>query len=137
MVCLRDTLGCIRHCFRSITLLISDTFDGLQVKGREGSFIDVKSTDPTAVLVNLGDLMQRWTNNKLLATKHRVIFSHFIKEHSGDGRDDQIVLPERRSLAFFVQPNDDVIVKPIEASSEYKPVLTIDYLNEKFKATYI
>ena len=124
---------------RSITLLISNVFDGLQVKEKDGSYINVKSNDLTAVLVNLGDLMQRWTNNKLLATKHRVIFPQ-IEQSGGDGdisKNDQIVVQERRSLAFFVQPNNDVIVKPVEVSSQYKPVRTIDYLNERFKATYI
>ena len=125
---------------RSITLLISNVFDGLQVKEKDGSYINVKSNDLTAVLVNLGDLMQRWTNNKLLATKHRVIFPQIEEQSGGDGdisKNDQILVQERRSLAFFVQPNNDVIVEPVEVSSQYKPVRTIDYLNERFKATYI
>ena len=132
------------YCFlmsllRSVTLLLSDNLDGLQVKDMDGSFIDVKSCDPTAVLVNLGDLMQKWTNNKLLATEHRVLFPKMndVEICEDDANKEKIVISERRSTAFFVHPDDDTIIFPLEKDLSEKGVVASQYLKRRFDATYL
>ena len=124
---------------RSVTLLLSDNLDGLQVKDMDGSFIDVKSCDPTAVLVNLGDLMQKWTNNKLLATEHRVLFPKMndVEICEDDANKENIVISERRSTAFFAHPDDDTIIFPLDKDLSEKSVVASQYLKGRFDATYL
>ena len=85
--------------YGSITILQTDDADGcLQVKTHSGSWIDVISPDG-AFVVNLGDLMSRWTNDRWISTLHRV-----AAPPAGDSG-------ARLSLVFFGQPNYDIVIK--------------------------
>lgn len=42
----------------------------------------------------------------------------------------------RRSIAFFMQPDDDIIVKCIDGSDKYPPITAIDYIKERLAKTY-
>ena len=53
-----------------ITLLAQDEVGGLEVQGRDGSWISVPPVEG-ALVVNIGDLMQRWTNDRYRSTSHR------------------------------------------------------------------
>ena len=135
-------------CFRSVTLLVSEDISGLQVLNREGKFVHIdKSDDPTHILVNLGDLMQRWTDDEILAAKHRVSFnSAKLFEHSESSGDvgsvhnsedyEKVVCPKRQSIAFFVHPDDQTIVKSLKGISKYAPISAGDYLKQRFRETY-
>jgi len=72
-------------------LLIDDSPGGLQVYNKNGTWQDVKSV-PDAFVVNLGDLMSMWTNDKWLSTLHRVVNPKRDAEHP-DTR--------RQSVVFF------------------------------------
>ncbi|EFX04999.1 2og-Fe oxygenase family protein [Grosmannia clavigera kw1407] len=81
--------------FGAITLLLQDTVDGLQVlDAGSHTWIDVEPT-PGALVVNLGNLMQRWTNERYRSNIHRVI------NKSGK---------ERYSIPVFISGNPDYVV---------------------------
>ncbi|CAK7242193.1 MAG: hypothetical protein STHCBS139747_003673 [Sporothrix thermara] len=84
--------------FGAITLLLQDDVDGLQVWDQNTStWIDVEPV-PGAYVINLGNLMQRWTNEKYKSNVHRVI--------NRSGR-------ERFSVPLFVSGNPDYMVECI------------------------
>jgi isopenicillin N synthase-like dioxygenase len=101
-------LGAGAHTdYGSITLLHQDEVGGLEVRGRDGQWHPAPA-QPGSLLVNTGDLMQRWTNDRFLSTLHRV------RAISG--------LEDRYSIAFFVDPDSDVRVECIESCrSEHRP----------------
>ena len=55
-----------------ITLLVGASADGLQVMNKAGEWVDAKAA-PDEIVVNVGDMLQRLTNNKLRSTTHRVV----------------------------------------------------------------
>ncbi len=66
-------LGCGAHTdYGSVTLLTDDGVGGLQVMRRDGTWIDIVVPDDH-VVVNLGDLMAIWTNDRYVSNPHRVI----------------------------------------------------------------
>ena len=93
-----------------------DVPGGLQVKTRDGEWIEAR-TEPTNFVVNIGDLLMRWTNDRWLSTLHRVV----NPPASGRG--------PRLSIAFFNHPNYDVRIECIAAPGEAKhaPVLSGEY----------
>ena len=92
---------------------------GLQI-AQDGTWIDVPAPD-SAFVINIGDLMARWTADRWVSTLHRVV-----------ARPDQ---PARQSLAFFHQPNWDAEITPLDGSDTYPPVRSGPYLMAKFRAT--
>ncbi len=84
--------------FGIVTVLWADQVKGLQVLGSEGSWHDVSPAEG-ALLVNLGDLTSRWTNERWLSTLHRV------KPPIVDG-----TIQRRRSAAYFHDGNADAVI---------------------------
>jgi isopenicillin N synthase-like dioxygenase len=80
-----------------ITLLLTDENAGLQIL-HENQWIDVPPK-PHAFVVNLGDMLERWTNGLYKSTKHRVLTN-------GDA--------ERYSIPFFYEPSFDTVVECLE-----------------------
>ena len=67
------SLRCSPHSdYGALTLLRQDGVGGLQVEGKNGEWLDVIS-DHYDFIVNLGDLMARWTNDRFKSTRHRVV----------------------------------------------------------------
>ena len=83
----------------SITLLFQDNTGGLQIETSSGNFIDAVPIEGT-VLINIGDMLQSWSRGKLKSTVHRVVNTKDVKKLN------QI----RRSVAYFVQPDNHVLV---------------------------
>ncbi len=107
--------------YGTITLLTTDGVPGLQVKPRTGDWIDVPQVDD-AYIINIADLLMRWSNDVYVSTPHRV-------------------LPppkERYSLAFFLDPNPDSVITalPGTGTPKYPPVTGADYLASRLNATY-
>ncbi|KAI4889855.1 hypothetical protein NFI96_029382 [Prochilodus magdalenae] len=116
-------IRCGEHSdYGSITLVFQSQ-GGLQVLNRKEEFISVPSI-PGAVLVNIADLMQRWTSDVFVSAVHRVLLPPANDSST------------RQSLAFFVQPDDDAIITCCDGSNKYPPVNSLDYLLAKFKNTY-
>lgn len=79
-----------------ITLLIGASADGLQVLNKSGEWISVTAL-PDQIVVNVGDMLQRLTNNKLKSTTHRVV--NPPREKWGTSR---------YSIPFFLHPRSEV-----------------------------
>jgi isopenicillin N synthase-like dioxygenase len=116
--------------FGLVTVLWADQVAGLQVLGREGDWHDVSPVDG-ALLVNLGDLTARLTNDRWSSTLHRV------KPPVVDGR-----IVRRRSAAYFHDGNVDAVVATLPthldatawggtADQAYGPVTVRDHIHAK------
>jgi len=79
-----------------ITLLMGASADGLQVLNKSGEWISVTAL-PDQIVVNVGDMLQRLTNNKLKSTTHRVVNPPREKWDSS-----------RYSIPFFLHPRSEV-----------------------------
>jgi isopenicillin N synthase-like dioxygenase len=109
-----------------ITLLWQDDNGGLQVRSvASKSWIDAPPI-PGTLVINVGDLLARWTNGRFSSTHHRVI--------NRSGR-------ERYSIATFFDPNFSTIVDPRElgtagADCRYEPVRAGDYILGRFDQSF-
>ena len=79
-----------------ITLLMGASADGLQVLNKSGEWISVTAL-PDQIVVNVGDMLQRLTNNKLKSTTHRVV--NPPREKWGTSR---------YSIPYFLHPRSEV-----------------------------
>ena len=116
--------------FGTMTILKPDNAPGgLQVMTKNGTFEPV-SAPPDAFVVNIGDMMARWTNDRWVSTMHRVVNPPI----------DQKLSTERLSLGFFHQPNYDAVVtclpncKEVGKSAKYPPIAAGDHLHAQFSA---
>lgn len=104
--------------YGTITFLFQDCTGGLDMMVPGGEFV---SATPIAgsILVIVGSLLERWTAGLFIAAIHRVLIP-----------EEEIKMRKcRQSVVFFVEPDDDVIIKCLDGSNKYEPVRTIDYLN--------
>ncbi|GAU93748.1 hypothetical protein RvY_05639 [Ramazzottius varieornatus] len=125
----RNTEGELLRCgthsdYGTITLLYQDAVSGLEVENMQDEFVPATPI-PDCVLVNVGDLLQRWTSDYLRSTRHRVTCNN----KSANGK-------VRQSMAFFVHPNSDFLVECLDGTNRYPAITGGDYLREKFKMTY-
>ena len=111
--------------YGNVTLLATDGVAGLQVRQRDGTWVDAPAL-PEAFICNIGDCLMRWTNDIYVSTPHRVLNP----------------IAERYSIAMFVDPNPDAIVAAIPScvpdgeSPRHAPVSAHDYLQQRFVSTY-
>ncbi len=109
--------------YGTITLLwqINDV-PGLQVQDLEGKWHAVPYAED-GVVCNIGDLLQRWTNDYFVSTKHRVVNSH-------------IHLP-RYSMPHFVDPTPGTIVSNLtDKPAKYDPIESKEYLMWRLAQSY-
>ena len=119
-------IRCGEHTdYGTFTFLFQDEHGGLDVKVPGSGFIPANPI-PGTVLVNVASLLQRWTSDSLIATEHRVLIP---EEESERGS-------ARQSVAFFVNSDDEFVVKCLDGSEKYDPIRTIDYLNYRFDNSY-
>ena len=115
--------------YGSITLLFQDDAGGLEVRTRDGRWIAAPPI-PGTVVVNTGDLMERWTNHVFCSTPHRVSVP------------EEATRKDRCSIAFFCHPNHDHEIRCIDTCTDtahppmYEPITAGDHLMERLNATY-
>ncbi len=107
-----------------VTILWQDSLGGLEVMGKDGDWISVTPLRGSYV-INIGELMKRWTNGRFKATVHRVV-------HLQD--------KSRYSMPLFCNPDFRTVVDPrdlgvSDADAQYPPVMSGDFLLSRFKAT--
>jgi isopenicillin N synthase-like dioxygenase len=120
--------------YGSFTLLFQDEIGGLEVCTAQEEWIAAPYI-PDTIIVNTGDLMQRWTNHVFCSTKHRVRIPT-------DCDASQRCKSSRYSIAFFCHPNNEVEIACLETcktpnSPSLYPLITAgDYLLSRLQATY-
>jgi isopenicillin N synthase-like dioxygenase len=111
------------------TVLFADPVPGLQIMGPDGEWHDVIPRDD-ALLVNLGDALAVWTNDRWRSTLHRVV-------PPPPGEDG---IARRRSYAFFHDGNADTILECLPTCTsadnppKYPPITLVDHLMGKILA---
>ncbi|XP_066557036.1 uncharacterized protein LOC136747762 [Amia ocellicauda] len=117
-------IRCGEHSdYGTITLVFQSSEGGLEVMNRSGEYISVPHI-PGTILINIADLMQRWTSDYFVSAKHRVLLPPAEDKNP------------RQSVAFFVDPDDDAIISCCDNSNKYPPIKTLDYINERFFVSY-
>jgi isopenicillin N synthase-like dioxygenase len=113
-----------------MTILRNDPVPGgLQVKARDGAWIDAPGIDDTFIL-NIGDLLMRWTNDRLISTLHRVAVPP----------QDAGVRARRLSIGYFVGPRYNAMVECLPTCqnrnnpAKYVPITVHDYRTTRFAA---
>ncbi|WDG17705.1 isopenicillin N synthase family dioxygenase [Microbacterium sp. Clip185] len=121
-----DLVGMGEHTdYGIVTILWADQVKGLQVLGADGSWNDVAPADG-ALLINLGDVTARWTNERWMSTLHRV------KPPVIDG-----TIERRRSAAFFHDGDVDAVIETVPSCVDaehpdlYEPITVGDHIRAK------
>lgn len=110
-----------------ITLLMGASADGLQILNKNNDWVSVTAL-PEQVVVNVGDMLQRLTNNRLKSTTHRVV--NPPREQWGSSR---------YSIPFFLHPRSamrlDCLPQCVTAENplHYKPISAGEYLDERLR----
>ena len=114
--------------YGALTILRGDDAPGgLQVRTRTGEWIDAV-IPPDGYMVNLGDLMAQWTNDRWVSTLHRVVNPPADRTHG----------TRRLSLAFFHQPNYYALIECLPGCTDadspprHAPVTSGDHKRMKF-----
>jgi isopenicillin N synthase-like dioxygenase len=94
--------------YGSLTILSADDVPGLEISDREGSWSPVRPP-AEGFLVNLGDLLAEWTNDRWRSTVHRVVPPPVASSTATATATDAAV--RRRSIAWFQQPAYDAVIE--------------------------
>ncbi|MDP1727489.1 MAG: 2-oxoglutarate and iron-dependent oxygenase domain-containing protein [Bacteroidota bacterium] len=110
-----------------ITLLMGASAEGLEVLNRQNQWVAITAL-PEQLVVNVGDMLQRLTNNKLKSTTHRVV---------NPPREKWSV--PRYSIPFFLHPRSEMRLDCLSVCVDekhpvqYEPISGGEYLNERLK----
>ncbi|WP_207497193.1 isopenicillin N synthase family dioxygenase [Aridibaculum aurantiacum] len=110
-----------------ITLLVGASADGLQILTKQNEWVGVTSL-PEQIVVNVGDMLQRLTNNKLRSTTHRVV--NPAREHWHTSR---------FSMPFFLHPRSNMSLACLESCIDeahpkaYEDATAGEYLDERLR----
>jgi isopenicillin N synthase-like dioxygenase len=110
-----------------ITLLVGASADGLQILTKQNEWVGVTSL-PEQIVVNVGDMLQRLTNNKLKSTTHRVVNPPREKWHTS-----------RFSIPFFLHPKSKMNLACLESCIDaqhpkvYPDATAGEYLDERLR----
>ena len=110
-----------------ITLLVGASADGLEILTKQGEWVPVTSL-PDQIVVNVGDMLQRFTNNKLTSTTHRVVNPKRDLWHTS-----------RFSIPFFLHPRSSMSLRCLatcvdkEHPIAYEDATAGQYLDERLR----
>jgi isopenicillin N synthase-like dioxygenase len=110
-----------------ITLLVGASADGLQILSRQNQWVGVTSL-PEQIVVNVGDMLQRLTNNKLKSTTHRVVNPPREMWHTS-----------RFSIPFFLHPKSEMSLACLDSCIDaqhpkaYPDATAGEYLDERLR----
>nr|GAT53058.1 2OG-Fe oxygenase family [Mycena chlorophos] len=119
--------------YGTLTLLFQDDVGGLQAQNpHTGQFVPAAPI-PGTIVVNVGDLLQRWSNDTLRSTLHRVVAPPATPVNAHEE-----ITRERKSIAFFCNPNftQEIACLPNCGIPKYPSVSTEEYIVGRLTATY-
>ena len=125
-----------------VTFVLQDSLGGLEVQTLDGGTQWTQAPPiEGSIVVNIGDLLQFWSAGKYRATPHRVVVDSTTSQNS------------RYSIAVFVHPNHDTLIKPLgkligsssnnfgKQETEIEPSWASrtakDHINKRFVETYL
>lgn len=107
-----------------ITILPAATASGLQLKDRDGQWLDIES-EPDTLIVDVGDMLARLTNDVLPSTTHRVV-------NPLDGKNQS-----RYSMPFFMHPHPQAMLSCLPsctgAGAKYPDITGHDFLLQRLR----
>ena len=118
----KEQFGVSEHTdFGLLTVLCQDSVGGLQIRGVDGEWFHAPPIEGT-LIVNVADLLSRWTKGIYKSTPHRVV------NNSGK---------ERLSIVLAFDPDPDTLIDPSEVSANdsnqgEEPITCGDYLIWRF-----
>jgi isopenicillin N synthase-like dioxygenase len=122
-----DQSGAAAHTdYGAITILWQDDVGALQVRNRQGRWIDAPYVDGTFV-INIWDMLELWSNDLFVSTPHRVV--------NRSGR-------ERYSIATFFDPDFDAKIECLPNCSsahnppKHEPLVAGDYIVSRYDGSY-
>ncbi|GME57722.1 Isopenicillin N synthase [Neofusicoccum parvum] len=123
----------------SITMLFQDDCGGLQVEDphNAGKFVEAVPIK-NAIIMNVGDLLMRWSNDYLKSTLHRVTLPPLQPELV----DGKAMTRARYSIPYFVSPDPSAVIECLPACADeqnpvkYGPVVQEDYRRMRAKLQY-
>ena len=110
-----------------ITLLVGASADGLEILTKQAEWVAVTSL-PEQIVVNVGDMLQRFTNNKLISTTHRVVNPKRELWHTS-----------RFSIPFFLHPRSSMSLHCLDTCVDeqhpiaYEDATAGEYLDERLR----
>lgn len=117
--------------YGTLTILTSsNAVGGLQAKHRDGYWVDV-TPEPGSFVINIGDAMEIWTNDRWVSTLHRVVNPPV--DLAGDA-----TRARRHSVVFFHQPNYDAVIDTLptcidaEHPKKYEPITYGEHWERKW-----
>jgi len=124
-----DVFGAGAHTdWGAVTILAQDAIGGLEVQTAAGAWVAAPPV-PASFVVNLGDMIPRWTNGRYRSTPHRVINAN------ASGRD-------RYSVPFFFSPNYHARIEAVPGSvpageaPRFAPCTAGEHLEDMYRRTY-
>lgn len=110
----------------AFTILLQDENGGLEVATKSGEWVAATPLDG-AFVVNIGDMLENWTNGRFISIAHRVV--------NRSGR-------ERYSVPYFLNPDLDAVVEPLpefvgpDDPPRFEPVHVGDFLSRRFDSIW-
>lgn len=123
----------------SITMLFQDDCGGLEVEdiSRPGTFVPVEPVK-NAIVMNVGDLLQRWSNDRLRSTNHRVRLPPLADRFKGPDR----MTRDRYSIPYFMTTDRETVIECIPSCTteneppKYEPIKQVDYTRMRASMMY-
>ncbi|KAL2866140.1 isopenicillin N synthase family dioxygenase [Aspergillus lucknowensis] len=131
--------------FGTMTILFQDEVGGLEVEDiHEKNKFNPAPYIPGTAVVNIGDLLMRWSNHELKSTMHRVRAPPLVEVASSDGKSmgsGRMTRP-RYSIPYFISPDRDRLIECLpnchgpDRPKMYEAITSSDYIAMRMNATY-
>lgn len=121
----RNDQGMGQHTDGTLITLLTQDGPGLQLQDRTGRWLDVEVPERDSFIVNIGDLMARWSNDEYVSTPHRV----------------RLADRRRQSIVFFKLANDDAVIEcfpkfTATRPAKYQPIRYEDFSLQKMNLLF-
>ena len=113
-----DSIGVVPHTDSgAFTILWQDSNSGLEVRSKSGEWVGAPPLENSFV-VNIGDILQYWSNGRYSSTQHRVINRYGV---------------DRYSIPYFVNPGATVTISALDGGDSFEPFDYGEYQMNKWQ----